>query len=44
MATPSPVLKERYYPTVPLRQPLSGRQGFYDCDKARRLLGWQHDQ
>lgn len=30
------------YPAVPLRAALSANAGFYNCDKARRLLGWTH--
>jgi UDP-glucose 4-epimerase len=44
MAAPSLELKERYYPDVPLRSPLPGRQGFYNCEKARRMLGWSHEE
>lgn len=39
---PSQVLCERHYPDTPRRVELSGHQGFYDCSKARRMLGWQH--
>jgi UDP-glucose 4-epimerase len=43
MNVPSTELKDRYYPDVPLRGELNANQGFFDCQKARRLLGWQHD-
>ncbi len=41
--TPSLDLRDQYYPDVPLRGPLSGTRGFYDCRKARDILGWEHD-
>jgi nucleoside-diphosphate-sugar epimerase len=41
---PTPELVEEFYSTVALRRPLSGSQGFYDCGKAERLLGWRHDE
>lgn len=40
---PSLELKQKYFPEVELRGDLSGRNGFYDCSKAERLLGWKHD-
>lgn len=36
-------LARRYYPNVELRGDLSGHNGFYNCSKAERILGWQHD-
>lgn len=33
-------LYQRWFPGVPLRQPLVGRQGFWDCSRAARVLGW----
>ena len=44
LATPSLALKDRFFPDVPVRGDLSGNRGFYDCAKAARLLGWQHNQ
>lgn len=41
---PSLVLKEQFYPEVPLRSDLPGNQGFFNCAKAERLLGWKHDE
>jgi len=41
---PSLQLKERFYPDVPVRGDLAGNRGFYNCDKAQRLLGWRHDE
>ncbi len=40
---PSPSLHLDHYAGVPLRRPLAANDGFYDCDKARRLLAWEHD-
>ncbi len=42
--TPSLALKERFFPDVPLRGDLPGRSGFFNCEKATRLLGWRHDE
>lgn len=44
MDTDSGDLARRHWPEVPLRQTLTGNSGFYDCTKARRLLGWTHDE
>ncbi|THH28334.1 hypothetical protein EUX98_g5861 [Antrodiella citrinella] len=37
-------LKERFWGDVPLKEGkrLVGNQGFFDCSKAERLLGWKH--
>jgi nucleoside-diphosphate-sugar epimerase len=43
MATPTEQLCRTYYPDVPLRRPLPGNQGLFDCGKAEQLLGWRHD-
>ena len=43
-ALDSAELHRRFYPDVPLRRPLERHEGFYDCQKARRLLGWVHDE
>jgi UDP-glucose 4-epimerase len=43
MTVPSLELKARYYPDVPVRGDLSGYRGFFNCEKAARLLGWQHE-
>jgi len=44
METPSLDLKRQYFPDVPVRGDLSGNRGFFNCEKAARLLGWQHDE
>lgn len=41
--TPSSELATTWYPDVPHRGGLTGNCGFYDCGKARALLGWTHD-
>jgi UDP-glucose 4-epimerase len=40
---PSSELAARYFPDLPIRGTLEGNQGFYDCSKAERILGWRHD-
>ncbi len=42
-ALDSEQLRRRYHPDVDVRTELSGQQGFYDCGKAARVLGWSHD-
>lgn len=41
--TPSLELKERHYPGVEVRGDLTGNLGFFDCRKAREMLGWSHE-
>jgi UDP-glucose 4-epimerase len=41
--TPSLELAQQHFPQVPIRGDLHGRRGLYDCSKAERLLGWQHE-
>lgn len=43
MVQPSLTLAAQYFPEVPVRGDLSGRNGFFDCAKAERLLGWKHN-
>lgn len=38
----SAALAAEHFPGASLRTDLSGNAGFYDCDKARRMLGWIH--
>ncbi len=35
-------LARRYYPNVAIRSHLPGHQGFFNCAKAERILGWKH--
>lgn len=41
----SKVLRDQFYADVPIKEGwvVSDRQGFFDCSKAERLLGWVHD-
>ncbi len=41
--TPSLELAERFYPDVPITGDLSGFNSFFNCEKAKRLLGWTHE-
>ena len=43
MAVPSLDLARQHYPDVPVRGDLAGHNGFFDCGKAARLLGWEHE-
>lgn len=40
--TPSLELAREHFPGVPIRRPIEGHAGFYDCSKAGRLLEWEH--
>jgi len=31
------------WPDVPLKRELTGTEGLYDCSKAKRILGWAHE-
>ena len=44
MDVPSRTLKEQYYPDVAVTGDLSGNTGFFNCQKAERLLGWNHPE
>jgi nucleoside-diphosphate-sugar epimerase len=35
-------LARKHYPAVPVRRPLAGEESFFDCAKAREILGWRH--
>lgn len=39
---PSHELHQTSFPHVTLKQPLTGSKGFFNCQKAKRLLNWQH--
>ncbi len=39
---PSLSLAKQHYPNVPIQGDLGGRNSFFDCSKAKRILGWQH--
>jgi UDP-glucose 4-epimerase len=36
-------LAQRHYPQAVLRENFDHSQGFFDCSKAARLLGWEHE-
>jgi nucleoside-diphosphate-sugar epimerase len=40
---PSLDLARKHYPGVPIVRDMPDNTGFYDCRKAKRILGWQHD-
>ena len=40
---PSLDLAARHYPDVPITGNLAGHASFFDCSKARSLMGWTHD-
>jgi nucleoside-diphosphate-sugar epimerase len=40
---PSLELAQQYFPATPVRGDLAGFNGFFDCRKAGRLLGWKHE-
>ncbi|PWY67879.1 UDP-galactose 4-epimerase [Aspergillus heteromorphus CBS 117.55] len=42
--TPSHELAKKYYPKVEIRGDLSGNRSFFTSDKARKLLGWVHEE
>lgn len=42
MSIPSEELVHTFYPDVPMRTPLTGNQGFFDCGKAEKILKWRH--
>ncbi|RDW76803.1 NAD-dependent epimerase/dehydratase family protein [Aspergillus mulundensis] len=42
--TPSAELASKYYPNAEIRRGLEGNKGFWTTDKARRVLGWTHDE
>lgn len=44
MDTPSLELKNEHFPDAALKGDLSGQTGFFNCQKAEQLLGWQHDE
>jgi UDP-glucose 4-epimerase len=44
MDVPSLELAERWFPGVPVRGDFSGNRGFFNCEKAERLLNWRHDE
>jgi nucleoside-diphosphate-sugar epimerase len=43
-AQPSLELARQNYPNVEIRGDLSNHTGFFNCEKATRLLGWKHQE
>jgi UDP-glucose 4-epimerase len=41
---PSLELAQQFFPEVPIRGDMSGRNSFFNSAKAERLLGWKHDE
>ncbi|PKX90024.1 NAD-dependent epimerase/dehydratase family protein [Aspergillus novofumigatus IBT 16806] len=39
---PSEKLARKYFPDAEIRADMSGNQGFWTTDKAKRLMGWEH--
>jgi len=37
-------LAQQYYPVAEIRGDLSGHNGFFNCSKAERILGWKHQE
>jgi len=42
-STSSVALAQKHFPTVPIMREMHGNASFYNCDKAKMLLGWEHD-
>ena len=40
---PTVELARQYYPDTVLRGDLPNNSGFFDCSKAQKILGWQHE-
>lgn len=42
----SAVLHQKFYPNIPVKEgkKLEGHSSFFDCSKAKRLLGWIHTE
>ncbi|KAL5001360.1 hypothetical protein BDV10DRAFT_160528 [Aspergillus recurvatus] len=43
-STPSVELAKKYYPNSEIRAGLEGNKGFWATEKAKRLIGWVHDE
>lgn len=43
-STPSLELARQHYPQTEIRGDLSNHTGFFNCEKAGRLLGWKHKE
>jgi len=43
-STPSKELAQKYFPEAKIRGEFNGNQAFWTTDKAKRILGWTHDE
>ncbi|RJE26700.1 3-beta hydroxysteroid dehydrogenase/isomerase family [Aspergillus sclerotialis] len=43
-STPSEELAKKYFPHAEIRGDMSGNQAFWTTDKAKKILGWNHDE
>lgn len=43
MQTPSLELAQEFFPDAAVTGDLSGNNGFFNCQKAEQILGWQHN-
>ena len=43
METPTLELAAKHYPDVEIRGDLSSFTSFFNCAKAKELLGWEHE-
>jgi UDP-glucose 4-epimerase len=41
---PAAEMGAAHYPDVPLKRAMAPEEGFFNCAKAARLLGWRHDE
>ncbi|KZO90914.1 hypothetical protein CALVIDRAFT_568690 [Calocera viscosa TUFC12733] len=39
---PTAQLIKKWWPSVPINGEMTGNAGFFDCSKAKRMLGWVH--
>ena len=44
VSEPSLDLARQHYPNSEIRGDLSGNKGFFNCQKAQQILGWQHQE
>jgi nucleoside-diphosphate-sugar epimerase len=44
LEAPSEQLARQYFPETEIRADMSGNQAFWTTEKAKRLLGWTHDE
>ncbi len=44
VSEPSLELARQHYPNSEIRGDLSGNKGFFNCQKAKEILGWEHQE